>query len=132
MVLEREYQSRLVRELRKRFPNCVILKNDEQYCQGIPDLLILWNDRWAMLEVKARADAPHRPNQDYYVDLLDEMSFAAFIFPENQERVLDELQRAFTTRRSSRLSEREQVPLGELRRGETPPRLRFLPRSTDR
>lgn len=94
-MLERDYQTRLVKELRRRFPGCVILKNDPDYMQGIPDLVIFYGKRWAFLEVKANAGAPVQPNQDYYVDKLNEMSFAAFIYPSIEETVLSDLQRAF-------------------------------------
>lgn len=93
-MLERDYQARLIRKLRQMFPNCVILKNDPDYLQGVPDLVIFHGDRWAMLEVKASERSPIRPNQDYYVRQLNEMSFAAFIYPSNQEEVLDALRRA--------------------------------------
>lgn len=77
------------------FPGCIILKNDPNYIQGIPDLTIFWENHWATLEVKKAFDAPHQPNQDYYVDVMDRMSFSRFIFPENKEVVLDELQQSF-------------------------------------
>ena len=77
------------------FPGCIILKNDPQYLQGIPDLSIFYGDRWAMLEVKRSEDESHRPNQDYYVDYLSRMGFAAFIFPENEDIVLQELTKYF-------------------------------------
>ncbi len=103
-MLERKYQAELIKVLRLRFPGCVILKNDSNYMQGIPDLLLLWNDRWALLEAKASMKSRVQPNQQYYVDMLNEMSFAAFISPENEEEVLDEIQRQFETRRKARLS----------------------------
>jgi len=78
-----------------RFPGCFVLKNDEQYLQGIPDLTILYGKYWAMLEVKKSSKEPYRPNQEYYLQLLGEMSFTATIFPENEEEVLDALQSAF-------------------------------------
>ncbi len=106
-MLERDYQARLIKELRRLFPGCVILKNDSEYLQGIPDLTILYNDRWAMLEVKLSEKSDVQPNQDYYVQKLDAMSFAAFIYPSNQEAVLDDLQRAFEARQYSRFSQRE-------------------------
>lgn len=106
-MLERDYQARLIKKLRAMFPGCVILKNDSDYLQGIPDLLVLHRDRWAMLEVKASANSSVQPNQDYYVHKLNEMSFAAFIHPSNEQDVLRDLERAFTARGHTRLSERQ-------------------------
>lgn len=77
------------------FPGCIVLKNDPNYLQGIPDLIILWGPRWATLEVKKSANASHQPNQDYYVATMDNMSFSRFIYPENKEEVLHELQQSF-------------------------------------
>lgn len=104
--MESRYQGKLIRRLRQMFPGCVILKNDSGYVQGIPDLLILFSDRWAVLEVKASEGAREQPNQRYYVDMLDNMSFAAFIYPENEEEVLRDLQYALEPRRSTRVSQR--------------------------
>lgn len=97
--LERDFQSRLIKELKDIFKGCIIMKNDSSYIQGIPDLLILYEDKWAALEVKKSATASHRPNQEYYVELMDEMSYASFIFPENKEEVLYELQQTLFSRR---------------------------------
>lgn len=105
-MLERKYQAELIKRIRLRFPGCVLLKNDSSYMQGMLDWVLLWEDRWAMLEVKASLDSPEQPNQRYYVEQLDEMSFAAFICPENEEEVLDEIQRQFETRRKARVSRR--------------------------
>ncbi len=107
MRRENRFQSDLIAELKERFPGCVVLKNDSRYIQGIPDLLILYRDRWAMLECKRSERENHQPNQDWYISKLDEMSYASFIFPENRERVLSELQQAFKHRRQPRLSERK-------------------------
>ena len=90
--LERDFQAKLIKDLRVMFKGCIILKNDPNYIQGVPDLIILYNDRWAALEVKKSEQASHRPNQEYYVDLMNEMSFASFIYPENKEEILYELQ----------------------------------------
>lgn len=90
--LERDFQKNLIKELKDIFVGCIVMKNDSSYIQGIPDLLILYNDKWAALEVKKSRVASHRPNQEYYVDKMDDMSFARFIYPENKEVVLDELQ----------------------------------------
>lgn len=97
--LERIFQSELIKELRELFPGCIILKNDPTYIQGIPDLLILFEDKWAALEVKKSITASHRPNQEFYVNKMGRMSYANFIYPENKEVVLNELQETFFSRR---------------------------------
>lgn len=94
-MLESKYQSDLKKKISERLPNAIILKNDPTYCQGFPDLLILQGDRYAVLEVKRSSKEKHQPNQDYYVERLHkEGNYASFIFPENEEEVLNELERA--------------------------------------
>ena len=92
---ESVFQAKLIKELKKKFKGCIILKTDPTYIQGIPDLLILYKKRWAALEVKKSAKAKRRPNQKYYVDLMKKMSYASFIYPENKLEVLHELERSF-------------------------------------
>lgn len=94
-MLEREYQAKLIKKLGRLFPGCFILKNDSSYLQGIPDLLVLYKDRWAMLEVKPSGNASFQPNQEYYLRMLNEMSFAAVIYPSNESDVFRDLQQAF-------------------------------------
>lgn len=96
---ENKFQSDLIKELKNIFPGCVIVKNDPNYIQGIPDLLILFNNRWAALECKKEKTAKHRPNQDYYVEHMNDMSYASFIYPENKEDVINELQSALRAER---------------------------------
>lgn len=91
---ESMFQRQVKEELKERFPGCIILKNDPSSLQGIPDLSIFYGQRWGMLEIKNDVDAPHQPNQDYYINKLNGMSFAAFINPENKEAVLDEMERS--------------------------------------
>jgi hypothetical protein len=90
-MLENKFKTDLVSELEDMFPGCVITHLDPNEIQGIPDLLILYEDKWAVLEGKKSADAPARPNQPYYVELMNRMSFADFIYPENKDEVLDRL-----------------------------------------
>ena len=99
MKRENQFQAKLIKEIKDRLPGAIVTKMDANYIQGIPDLLILFNDRWATLECKKDAKASHRPNQEYYVGVMNEMSYSNFIFPENKEKVLDELERALRTRR---------------------------------
>lgn len=96
---ESKFQADLKKELKQRFPGCIVTKLDSSDIQGIPDLLILYKDMWATLENKRSEDAPKRPNQEYYVNKMNEMSFSRFIFPENKEEVLEELEDKFNTTR---------------------------------
>lgn len=102
---ETTFKADLKGKLKDMFKGCVVLKNDPSCIQGIPDLLILWHDRWAALETKKGVNEPHRPNQDYYVEKLDSFSFARFIYPENEEEVLGEL-KYFMEGRSSKSPKR--------------------------
>jgi hypothetical protein len=103
-MLERTYQAQLKARIETLFPGCVVLKLDTADRQGIPDLLVLYRRRWATLEVKRSANAPEQPNQAYYQQLLDRMSYSAFIYPENEEEVLNDLQQAFRITKRTRIS----------------------------
>ena len=92
---ESKFQASLKKEIKEMFPGCIVTKLDSSDIQGIPDLLILYKDKWATLENKRNANASHRPNQDYYVNKKNEMSFSRFIYPENKEEILNELRRSF-------------------------------------
>lgn len=104
---ENKFQSNLVKELKERYPGCVVLKNDACNKRGIPDLTVLYKDKWGMLECKKDDEASHRPGQDNYVSKFDEMSFSRFIYPENKEEVLNEMDKAFKLRRNSRVPKRK-------------------------
>lgn len=106
-MLENEYQGKLIRKIKRLLPGCHVLKNDEQYQQGIPDLTILYGSRWAILEVKRnqREAVTADENQKWFIDTFDSMSFGAFIYPENEDQVLHDLQLTLTRRRSSRVSQ---------------------------
>lgn len=97
MTKESKFQKSVIDEIEERLPGAVVLKNDPNYIQGIPDLTIFYKSKWATLEVKKSEKEPHRPNQDYYVGKMNEMSFSRFIFPENKEEVLNDLERSFKT-----------------------------------
>lgn len=103
---ENKFQSQLIKKIKDRFPGCMVLKNDPNYIQGIPDLTVFYKKNWATLECKKDEKAKHQPNQDYYVSQMNEMSFSAFVYPENEKEILDELERSFknSASRKSRIS----------------------------
>jgi len=92
---EGAFQAELIKDIKERIPGAIVLKNDPNYIQGIPDLIVLHGDSWAALECKRSKSAKHQPNQDYYVEAMDDMSYASFVYPENKEEVLNALQRSF-------------------------------------
>lgn len=94
-MLENKFKTSLVKEIKSRFPGSMVLHLDPNEIQGIPDLLVLYGKHWAALEGKKSSSASHRPNQDYYISKMNDMSFASFICPENEQEVLHELQQAF-------------------------------------
>lgn len=94
-MLENKFQAKLIKEIKKIFPGCIVMKNDSSYIQGVPDLLVLYKNKWGSLEVKKSANAEHQPNQDYYVNKMNNMSFSRFIYPENKDEVLEELKHKF-------------------------------------
>lgn len=109
--LERNFQAKLIQELRDKYPDACITKMDNK--QGWPDILILSGDKWATLECKREKNAEHQPNQDYYVRKMNDMSFSRFIFPENKQEVLDELEQALQAGRATRSARRKSTELGD-------------------
>ena len=96
-MLESKFQANLIKKLKKEYPGCIVMKNDSSYIQGIPDLLLLHGKKWASLECKKTEKARHQPNQDYYVNKMNDMGFSSFICPENEEDVMRELNTYMTT-----------------------------------
>lgn len=100
MKKESDFQSKLIDDIEALFPGCIVEKHDP-YKNGFPDLIILYKDKWAMLECKRETNARKRPLQDHYVDKLNQMSFCAFVYPENKQEVLDGLQSTFEPKRTA-------------------------------
>lgn len=99
--LESGFQDRLINKLKDLFPGCMVFKMDQ--IQGIPDLLVLYKNKWASLECKRSAGAKRQPNQEYYVGKMNDMSFSRFVSPENKEEVLNELQQVFAEKEDDEL-----------------------------
>lgn len=94
MSRETVFQRNLILRIQKEYPGAIVLKTDPNFIQGFPDLLILNNYNWAALEVKRQSNSPYQANQVYWVDYLNDMSFARFIYPENMLEVLSGLRKA--------------------------------------
>lgn len=99
MTKESDFQSKLIKKIKEAIPGAIVLKNDPNYIQGIPDLLVLSDGRWAALECKKSSNSKRRPNQEYYISKMNDMSYAAFVYPGNEEEVLHALQQALRPRR---------------------------------
>lgn len=97
-MLENKFQANLIKELKERFPGCIVMKNDPTYIQGIPDLLVLHKDKWASLECKKSAGAKKQPNQEYYVDRIRFMAEAFHRLPILESRPIS---RSFVHREPS-------------------------------
>ena len=102
-MLESEIQARVIKRLFKiihagDIGGGMILKSDASYCQGIPDILILYDNKWAALEIKRTRHAHIQPNQRHYVEKMNNMSYAAFLYPDNEEQIISELIEFFKRR----------------------------------
>lgn len=92
---ETKFQKELKDQIKEMFPGSIVVKNDPNSIQGFPDLSIFWKNKWAILECKKSKNSKHQPNQDYWVEKLNNMSFSAFIYPENRKEIIDGLKRFF-------------------------------------
>lgn len=92
MALESNFQARLIRQLEAEFPGAVVIKTDPNYIQGFPDLLFLQDSFWGALEVKRARNSVRQPNQQYWVQRLNLMSYSRFIHPGNAVDILEELE----------------------------------------
>ena len=92
---ESKFQASVIKKIQERYPGCIVVKNDPGYLQGFPDFTVFYNNVWVALEFKKSENAAHQPNQDYYVRKCEEMSHGYFIYPENEQEVMNEIQQAF-------------------------------------
>lgn len=97
-MLERDFQSKVITLLKRKYPECIVLKNDPNYIQGFPDLTVFNNNRWAALEIKQDEKSSRQPNQEYYISKLSGMSYASFVYPENLDKVIRDLDNLFLSK----------------------------------
>ncbi len=97
-MLESKFKKRTERRIRKRLQRVKIyIVKSSTEVRSAPDLFILGSGMWAALEFKKHKDADRQPNQEHIIDYLDNMSYATFVYPENVEGVLDDLEELFTS-----------------------------------
>ncbi len=95
-MLESEFKEIVKDEIRDRFPD-LDLDFVTTISRSMPDMIILAPAcYWAALEFKRSKNSPHRPNQDHHIERLRKKGYATFVYPENLEVVLDELEILFT------------------------------------
>jgi len=87
-MVESVFQAKVIKEIKQRMPGAIVNKGDSS--QGYPDYIICYKDKWAALEFKKEENAKHQPNQDLYIDIINDWTMAAFIYPENKKEVLHE------------------------------------------
>ena len=90
-ILEKDFQHFVIKILKAKFPEGYILKNDASYVQGIPDIIMLYENKWIALEIKRSCKSSKRPNQEYHVNKMNAMSFSRFVYPENFDEVIKEI-----------------------------------------
>lgn len=110
--LEKKFKNDFLSDIQEQYPDCMIMPMN--HVQGIPDTLILYKNKWAALEFKKFSRAKRQPNQPYYVQLMDDMSFSRFVYPENRQEVMNDIQKSFRTARSARISRSKQIPLDKV------------------
>ncbi len=93
-MLENLFKKYVKKRIIDRFPN-LDLDFITPTNRSMPDMIIIAPIVWAALEFKRSEGASLRPNQDYHIMRLNEKGYATFVFPENVEEVLDELEILF-------------------------------------
>ena len=93
---EGNFKKNLINKIKKEFPGCIVKKLEADYDNGVPDILILYKDKWATLEAKkdkgeVTKERKNKLAQDYYVAKMNEMSYSSYVYPENQKEVLNAL-----------------------------------------
>lgn len=90
-MLERNFQQKLIKELKNL--GFTVWKNQQNATTETarPDLLVLKGVFWGCLEVKKERLAKHRPLQDVKVLKYNQMSYAAFVYPENKDQIINQL-----------------------------------------
>jgi len=98
-MLESAFKKNFITELNVRLaPIDLEYIHTRSHNRSFPDLLILGpGSTWAALEFKAAEEADHQPNQAWYINRLNHWAYATFMYPENREEVLGDLEKLFTS-----------------------------------
>ena len=98
MRRETKFKKMFKKKLKRLYPECIIVEADPTYFWSVPDVYFFLGSFWAALEFKRTEGSSRRPNQEYWVEVLDKMSFARFVYPGVEEEVLSELEAAIQNR----------------------------------
>lgn len=92
---ESNIQSDIIKRLKGM--GCVVIKYEQNATtlKGFPDIMFMKGPFWGALEVKTSKKAHKQPGQQDWIDKLNEMSYAKFIYPENKEEILNEIKEFF-------------------------------------
>jgi hypothetical protein len=88
-VKESKFEQDFCRRLRNVDKDVIVVKLTG--ISGIPDRIVLYHDKFVLLEFKRSKNASHRPLQDWYIDHFDGWGLARFVYPENGEEVFSEV-----------------------------------------
>ena len=98
-MLESEFRKAFLEEVQNRIDplnkGFLFFLNASNAFRSFPDIVILGSHKWAALEFKKSKRASHQPNQEYYINKLNEIGYASFVYPENAEEILNDLEELF-------------------------------------
>ena len=93
---EGKFKEKLIKDIEKELPGCIVTKLEADTSNGIPDIIILHKGKWATLEAKKDISEVTKARrnklaQDYYVAEMNKMSFSRYVYPQNKAEVINEL-----------------------------------------
>lgn len=91
MVKESDFQAKVIKQLKSM--GLAVVKNQAGpgVPTGFPDITAFGEGIYFCLECKTSARAKKQPRQDYWVNKLNEWSYATFIYPSNYDKVMSEI-----------------------------------------
>lgn len=91
MKLESTFEKEFCKALRQTLGERYTYTFKLTAAKGIPDRLILYKDKYALLEFKQYKNAKKQPGQETWVGHFDNLAYAAIVYPENAEKVMQDI-----------------------------------------